>query len=540
MSARKPAKTHTQTPAKRAPKARLPGAQKLNRRGHALRRRASRKRTNTPIRQSLSLYMKKVLWKIPRAAWICAAVACVNAVCWSILMPPFQVPDEPTHFAYTQQLAENAKLPSSDKTHYSPEEEAVLLDVHQFKVRQTPERRPISTNAEQQHLEEGLKARLSRRGNGDVGGSYSDPPLYYLSQIIPYGLASAGTLLDQLEAMRLLSSLMAGLAALFTFLFVREALPKTPWAWTVGALSVALAPLMGFMSGAVNPGSMLVAVSAAILYVLARAFRRGATPKLMTALGALTAVGFLTSLNFVGLAPGIVFGMIVLTILSSRTYGRRRAFVSLGLALAIAATPVYLYVFVNLLSGTPVLGAVTNTLKLNAAHGSILGKISYIWQLYLPRLPGMSNYFPGISATRELWFNRGVGYYGWLDTSFPTWVDNIALLPAGIIALLFVRELAGGRSALRRRILECAVYVAIAAGLLVLLGLASYINTAREGVFAEPRYLLPLLPLLGLVLALAARGAGRRWGLAAGAAIVVLFLAHDIFSQLLVVGRYYG
>ena len=41
------------------------------------------------------------------------------------------------------------------------------------------------------------------------------------------------------------------------------------------------------------------------------------------------------------------------------------------------------------------------------------------------------------------------------------------------------------------------------------------------------------------ILALAARGAGRRWGPAAGTLIVLLILAHDIFSQLLVVGRYY-
>ncbi len=46
--------------------------------------------------------------------------------------------------------------------------------------------------------------------------------------------------------------------------------------------------------------------------------------------------------------------------------------------------------------------------------------------------------------------------------------------------------------------------------------------------------------LLAAALALAARGAGRRWGPAVGAVIVVLFLAHDIFSQLLVLGRYYG
>ena len=49
--------------------------------------------------------------------------------------------------------------------------------------------------------------------------------------------------------MRLLSALMAGVTALFTFLFVREALPGAPWAWTVGGLGAALAPLLGFISG---------------------------------------------------------------------------------------------------------------------------------------------------------------------------------------------------------------------------------------------------------------------------------------------------
>jgi hypothetical protein len=46
--------------------------------------------------------------------------------------------------------------------------------------------------------------------------------------------------------------------------------------------------------------------------------------------------------------------------------------------------------------------------------------------------------------------------------------------------------------------------------------------------------------LFGAILALAARGAGRRWGPAVGALIVVLVFGHDIFSQLLVVSRYYG
>jgi Predicted membrane protein (DUF2142) len=539
MSRRSPAKRRVPTSTGQSTKARHVGARGFNRQAQVLRGRAKRKRAGRPTGPSLFFRVWEELRRIPRAAWICAAVACVNAVCWSILMPPFQIPDEPSHFAYTQQLAENDRLPSSDKSSYSPEERIVLRDIRQYEVRQTPEDRTISSAAEQQRLLEDLESRPSRHGEGGVGGAYSNPPLYALLETVPYGLAASGTLLDQLELMRVASALMAGLTALFVFLFVREALPGARWAWTVGGLSVALAPLLGFMSGAVNPDSMLAAVCAAIFYGLARAFRRGLTRRLAIAIGAMIAVGFLTKLSFIGLAPGIVLGLIVLSVRSSRIYGRA-AYGSLGLALALAATPALLYILVNLLSGHPGLGAISNNLKLGSAHGSILSKISYIWQLYLPRLPGMTNYFPGLSTTRRLWFDRGVGYYGWLDTSFPAWVGNAAFLAAGMVALLWVRALAAGRAALRRRIVEIAVYGAMGVGLLILIGVSSYVKHSSEGLYAEPRYLLPMLPLLAAGLALAARGAGRRCGPAVGAAIIVLFLGHDLFSQLLVVGRYYG
>ena len=513
------------------------GARTFNGRAHSYIERAKHGRDGADV-ASLPRRASESLRRIPRSAWICAVVACVNAVCWSLLTPPFQVPDEPSHFAYTQQLAENHQLPTSSKASYSPEEQAVLQDIRRLEVHESPEVRTISTAAEQQRLRETLDEHLSRHGEGGVGGSYADPPLYYLLQTIPYGLASPGTLLDQLEAMRLLSALMAGLTALFVFLFVREALPGVPWAWTVGGLSVAFAPLLGFMSGGVTPEAMLTAVSAAIFYALARAFRRGLSRRLAILIGAMIAVGFLTKLNFLGLAPGIVLGLIVLTVRASRTDGRA-AYGHLALALAIALAPAWLYIVVNLFSGHAGLGIVSTTLKLKGVQGSVLDKISYVWQLYLPRLPGMTNYLPGVATTRDLWFNRSVGYYGWFDTSFPVWVDNLVLLPAGILALLCLRSLAAGRGALRQRIAEISVYATMALGLLALIGLSSYID-ASEGLFAEPRYLLPLLPILAAGLVLAARGAGRRWGPAVGATIVVLFLAHNVFSQLLVAARYYA
>jgi 4-amino-4-deoxy-L-arabinose transferase-like glycosyltransferase len=131
----------------------------------------------------------------------------------------------------------------------------------------------------------------------------SEPPVYYALQTIPYALASSGSLLDRLALMRLLSALIAGVTALFCYLFVREAVPGVRWAWTVGGLSVALMPLLGFMSGAVNPDAMLYAVCAALFYALARAFRRGLTLRLAVAIGLLGALARSPSSTFSACCP---------------------------------------------------------------------------------------------------------------------------------------------------------------------------------------------------------------------------------------------
>jgi 4-amino-4-deoxy-L-arabinose transferase-like glycosyltransferase len=61
----------------------------------------------------------------------------------------------------------------------------------------------------------------------------------------------------------------------------------------VGALSVALAPLLGFVSGAVNPESMLIAISATSFFLLARGFRRGFTRNLAITTSLAMIVGLL-------------------------------------------------------------------------------------------------------------------------------------------------------------------------------------------------------------------------------------------------------
>jgi 4-amino-4-deoxy-L-arabinose transferase-like glycosyltransferase len=470
---------------------------------------------------------------------VCAAIACLNAACWSLITPPFQAPDEPSHFAYVQELAETGHRPSVTGFTFAPAEQVALQDLHQESVQYSPQNHTIFTHAQQQRLEHDLPLGLSRV-SPDAGLATSEPPLYYALETIPYLAGSAGTILDRLALMRLLSALNAGVAALFVFLFLRESLPRERWAWTVGGLGVAFSPLLGMMSGAVNPDSLLCAVSAMLFYCLARGFRRGLTPRLGACLGAVIAAGLVTKLNFVGLLAGALLGLLLLTA-RARRRSRRDAYRSLGLALVVAASPFCLYLADNLLAGRPADLPLSGSITSILASGSLLKAGSYIWQFYLPRLPGMHSYFPGLFTARQFWIDGLVGLYGWTDTVFPAWVENAALIPLGLLGMLLLRALFAARQQLLGRRAELISYGAIAVGLLILVGGSDYLAYPREtGTFAQPRYLLPLVALYGGGLALAARGAGRRWGPVAGVLIVVLLIAHDIASQLLEISRFYG
>jgi 4-amino-4-deoxy-L-arabinose transferase-like glycosyltransferase len=335
---------------------------------------------------------------------------------------------------------------------------------------------------------------------------------------------------------------LAGLTALLAFLFLREALPRARWAWTVGGLGVALTPLLGYSSSAVNPDALLISISAAVFYCLARGFRRGLTRRLALLTGGLIAAGLLTKLNFAGLAPGAMLGLVLLTRREARASGRRSYYQLLAPALAIAVSPGVLYALINIASNHHTFGLISSGVAgLTAAHRSISGELSYIWQFYLPRLPWMHNDFADILTTRQLWFRNVIGLYGWGDTVFPAWVYDFALLPVALIVGLCARELTVVRVEMGRRGGELVTYAAMTVGLLVLIGASGYLlfpNVAAE--FADARYLLPMVCLWGAILALAARGAGRLYGPPVGALIVVLVFAHDAFSQLQVIARYYG
>jgi 4-amino-4-deoxy-L-arabinose transferase-like glycosyltransferase len=486
--------------------------------------------------------------RIPRAGRACFLIAFVNAAIWGVVIPPFQVPDEISHFGYVQYLAETGKPPpQGTRPQYSPEEQETLEALDFFSVIGRPGQRGILTHSEDAPLRNLLASHPSPVGQGGTSSATNQPPLYYVLEAVPYWLSPSQDILTRLALMRLLSALMAGGTVLAVFLFLRELMPRTPWSWTVGALVVAFQPSVDFIAAGVQADNLLFLASALTFLALIRAYRHGLTERRAVAIGVAVAVGALAKLTFLALLPGVALALALLAWRAAST-DRRRALRSAALALAIVALPVGLYALLNVTvwhRGGPTAGGVAGATASALPGGGAVTlheTLDYIWQLYLPRLWFMNHaYFPTGSPLTGTWLNGTIGHFGWLDYAFPQWVYQYAKwIFAGLAALALV-----GAVRLHREIkpvlalLLCFALMAV--GLLAAIGYTGVRYQLSTGYpFAQARYLFPLLVFYALLVVLAARALPRRWAPALGAALVLLALAHGLFAETLTISRYYG
>jgi 4-amino-4-deoxy-L-arabinose transferase-like glycosyltransferase len=488
--------------------------------------------------------------RIPRAGRACTLIAFVNVAIWTVLIPPFMVPDETTNFAYAQYIAETAKAPPQNPLaeQFSAQEGAAIYATDFGSVIGNQLNRGIFTSLEQHTMRTILSAPGNRPalGPGGASNTTNQPPLYYALEAIPYWLSPSNNILTRLEFMRLLSALMAAGTVLAIFLFLRELLPGTPWTWTVGALMVAFQPMFAFIGAGVNGDNLLFLASAATFFLLARAWQRGLTRRRAIAIGAVLAVGMLAKLTFLSLVPGALLALLWLA-WRDRPAGRRTALEKLAMGAAVAAVPVGVYLLLN----ATVWGRSTLAGGLNSVTSGT-GPITvgqgwhvyadWMWQLFAPRLPFMNHLdFPGQYPLWTVWLNGAIGHFGWLDYSFPTWVYADMRWVVYVLAGLAVIGVWRLRARIRPLVGLFACFTVMAVGLLAVIAYESaQAYFAAAPFFPQARYLFPLLALYALAIVLATKALPRRWGPVLGALLVALAFAHNLFAETLTISRYYG
>jgi 4-amino-4-deoxy-L-arabinose transferase-like glycosyltransferase len=446
---------------------------------------------------------------------------------------------------YVQHLAETGDIPTDeDGDPFSAELHAVLGSVRFPEVVGRPRERPVPAD----YYQGGVDAVIADPADPSTGDGWiessSQPPLYYAVEAVAYLASPWQDLLHRLWLMRLVSALLAAATAIFTYMFLREVLSE-PWTWTVGTLAVAFQPLFGFISGGVHPDVLMCTAAAALLFVLARAFRRGLTPRLGIALGVVLAVGVFSKLNFLTLLPGALLALVLLVVRAGPA--RPRALRGAAGALGILAVAAVLFGSLNVVVwDRPVSGQVDGdaakapTAPATVAPITRAEQLSYTWQVYLPRLPFMNDQFERYPLW-DVYYKGAIGRFGWLDTAFDEWVYRLSLVIVLPALALCAAALWRRREVVRRRWAELVAYLAMAAVLLITIGLQGISYRASTGfTFEQARYLLPLAPLYAAGVALAARGAGARFERPVAALLVVAVIGHGLFAQLLVVSRFYG
>jgi hypothetical protein len=481
-----------------------------------------------------------------RVAGLCALVAFANGLTWSLIVPPFQVPDESAHYAYVQQLAERGTLPRhrSPDGPLSPREDAMLGALGTFQIAEHPENPAPETRAQQQEIQAVADRRLSARGDGDALTATNNPPLYYAVQVIPYELAG-DRVLDKLALMRCVSALMGAITVLMVFMFLRELVPATPWAWPTGALLAAFQPLFGFMSGGVNNDDLLYLASAGLLWAVARAFRRGLGPREGALLGGFLGFGLITKLTLLGFVPAALLA-VALSARRACPRGashevRARARRGVALSLGLGAGPILIFTLLDRLvwSRRVIPGGVGAGPSSGGRSFHVGEEVAHVVQLFLPTL-GIHRQFAYLPLW-DTWFKGLFGRFGWLDYGFPPWFYKAALAISAVVCVLAAAELLRDRDVLRRHGRELAVYALAVLGLCTEIGVESYRYLIIDGgVFQQARYLLPLLGLYAALGALAVRFAGPRRGAPLAAAFVVLAIGHDLYAQAITISRYYA
>jgi hypothetical protein len=487
------------------------------------------------------------------AAWL-FAIAAINACCWGLITPAFQGPDEVDHFAYTQALVERGQKPTDDPRapilRWSSAENLALETTSFLTDHQVGDTRPPWLTAQIREYERRRSREpTSRSDGGGYTTSSAHGPIYYLALAPAYAVAKGSSIFSQLTLVRFASALIGALVVLFTFLLARELAPRRPWLGVLAALLVAYEPMYGFISGIVNNDVGVNAVAAALELLLIRLLRRGITIPWGALTGAVLLL--LPSVKGTGLS---LYPIAALAFAIALWRHHRRADLAGWAALAISAVAVA-ELIAHVLNpafappatpgtggGGPASAIGSNANAVSEALHHIPSYLAYLWEVFLPRLPGMAAHFPpGNYPGFEIFIERGWGAFGWYDVFFPGWVYAVILA----ISLIVFFVLAPWAARCERRWLrphwaETVTIVLTPVAVIVGFTAAYYTATPRPVIAEFGRYLFPAIGPTALFVVGALHAFGRQRMPLVGAGLLVAMIVLSYSSQLLTLTSFYA
>lgn len=459
---------------------------------------------------------------------------------WALFVPPFQAPDEQSHFGYVQSLVAGPGLPGDPaRPGFSTELMQARDAANSDQTAAVLAVKPTWSAEEWKRWkrEDGDLPAASRSDGGGIGNpAWSNPPLYYLYAAIPYAAAAGGDLFARVTLVRLASVLWLLVTVLGAWLLAGEVFGRDRLLQLLAASIAGLLPMVTFISAQVGPDGMLYALWTLALWLGVRVIKRGATVPAAVGLFAVVGVAIVVKTTSYALVPA---ALLALAVGLWRVRDDRRQLLRAALAAATAiAVPVMTWVVYARVTHRAAAAQISDAAG-PGTGGSVRELMSYLWQYYLPRLPFMNDLTDSGLPAYQVLFKQAWGAFGWLEVRFPEWLYKLLLLAtAGIAGAALARV-----AALRRRIdwWVGAFFALGALGLLAGLHWTDYHHLVDgQGNFMQGRYLFPLVGLAGLAGAQAVswlRGQARP---AAVGALVGGLVALQLVSLAIVTVRFYA
>jgi 4-amino-4-deoxy-L-arabinose transferase-like glycosyltransferase len=463
-------------------------------------------------------------------------------IAWSLVTPPWQAPDENSHFAYVQSLAESGSLPgrrAQDPTFSSEQTAAAAASNADLAAAQRSIK--IEWASDSFSRWRGTQARDStdRADGGGPNPASGNPPLYYLYEVPAYYVASGGDIFARLEALRVWSLLWLLVTVAATWFLAREFFVDQPSLQLLAAGVVGFSPMMLFVSASVSPDSMLYASWAIVLLLGVRLLRHEVTVRRAGLFGAAVGAACVVKATSYALLPGALAAVVLAARPSATnrpTLGAARIWAG-AVAGLVLTFGVWLLVSRQLgQSAAPQVSVVTSGGSLNVREF-----LSYLWQFYLPRT-GLQTDFASLAPTLPAWdflLKGAVASFGWTEVEFDAWVYWIVLACGVIVALGAGTSLWRDRSRADLRVALFLVLIAVA--LVGGLHVSEYRQLESGALnFFQGRYILPLSPVLGLAVARAALWVpGNRRPSVVGGTLAML-LTFNVFALGLMMTRFYA
>jgi 4-amino-4-deoxy-L-arabinose transferase-like glycosyltransferase len=323
---------------------------------------------------------------VPIDLLLLLAISGILLVMWSLLVPMFEAPDEPGHWAYARYIHDHRRLPFYDRNQIEAQQPPLYYWL-------------ISPFAADSELP--LANCIFRGSPNCVPRSFSELGKYW-----------------PLRWARLFSVVLSVLTILFTYLTAYEATGRRATALLAGGLAASL-PQFTFRGTNISNDALVATASAIATYFIVQLIRRGFswTTGLMASLS--VALAFLSKINAIIFVPVLVAALLW----GESSWQVRLKHVCLALSGLICVVP--WLVRNRILYGD----ALASKVMLDVVP-EFVGKKSILSPYFLHLFP-------------TLMMKSSIGMFGWMNVYLPLWLYGFWLVVEISGLAGFVRAIAG-------------------------------------------------------------------------------------------------